>query len=52
MDLLTILKLFLFLGCVSYLLTIAGAVKRHLPKISIDRKKKKGIDINDSKEKD
>lgn len=52
MDLLTILKLFLFLGCVSYLLTIAGIIKRHLPKISIDRKKKKGIDINDSKEKD
>lgn len=43
MDLLTVLKLYLFLGCVAYMITILSCIKRHLPKISIDRKKKKEI---------
>ena len=51
MDLLTILKLYLFLGCVAYLITIVSCIKRHLPKISIDKKKKKEIK-EDDKEKD
>mgnify|MGYP007129796900 FL=1 len=51
MDLLTILKLYLFLGCVAYLITIVSRIKRHLPKISIDKKKKREIK-EDDKEKD
>lgn len=51
MDLLTILKLYLFLGCVAYLITIVSCIKRHLPKISIDKKKKREIK-EDDKEKD
>lgn len=43
MDLLTVLKLYLFLGCVAYMISILSCIKRHLPKISIDRKKKKEI---------
>lgn len=50
MDLLTILKLYLFLGCVAYLITIVSCIKRHLPKISIDKKKKREIKEDDKKE--
>lgn len=50
MDLLTILKLYLFLGCVAYLITIVSCIKRHLPKISIDKKKREIKE--DDKEKD
>lgn len=50
MDLLTILKLYLFLGCVVYMISIASCIKRHLPKISIDKKKKKEIKEDDKKE--
>lgn len=52
MDLLTILKLYLFLGCVAYMISIASCIKRHLPKISIDRKKKKREIKEDDKKED
>lgn len=41
MELLTELKIFLFLGCICYMLTILSFLRRHAPtKIMITRAKK------------
>ena len=37
MDLLTLLKMFLFLGCVCYTFTILSFIKRHFPRITWKR---------------
>ena len=42
MELLFVLKAFLFLGSVCYMITILRFIKRHTPKVSI-RSRKKGV---------
>lgn len=43
MDLLALVKIFLFLGCVSYMIGILSFIKRHSPKIKIQNSVKKEI---------
>jgi hypothetical protein len=41
MNLLTLVRIFLILGSICYMLTILAFIKRHLPKIQIKAKEKK-----------
>ena len=41
MDLLTLLKMFLFLGCICYTFTILSFIRRHLPRITWKKDSKK-----------
>ena len=41
MDLLTLLKMFLLLGCICYLFTILSFIKRHIPHITWKKDSKK-----------
>lgn len=43
MDLLALVKIFLFLGCISYMIGILSFIKRHTPKIRIQNHTKKEI---------
>mgnify|MGYP000874842699 CR=1 FL=1 len=40
MDLLTIVKIYLFLGSVCYMLTVLSFIRRHTPKIMLKSSKK------------
>nr|DAL97651.1 MAG TPA: hypothetical protein [Inoviridae sp.] len=51
MNLLTLVRIFLILGSICYMLTILAFIKRHLPKVQIKEKKAGGKeDGRDSEE--
>lgn len=51
MDLLTLVRLFLVLGNICYILAILAFIKRHLPKVQI-REKKKDTEVKEDGRKD
>lgn len=51
MDLLTLVRLFLVLGNICYILAILTFIKRHLPKVQI-REKKKDTGVKEDGRKD